>query len=66
MTAASDPVRDFFRYLFCPEPLEKQRREKEAMVIASEAAGTLIPWGVAATVGWAMISLMTGWNIGFF
>lgn len=66
MTLASDPVRDFFRHIFCPDSEEKRRREKGVLVIASEAAGTLVPWGVAGMVGWAMISLMTGWNVGFF
>ncbi len=66
MTLASDPIRDFFRNLFFPQPEEKRRREKEALDVVSEVAGTLFPWSVAGMVGWAMISLMTGWNVGLF
>lgn len=64
MTLATDPIRELFERVFCPNLEEKARREKEVLNAVSEVAGTLVPWAIAGVLGWAMISMMTGWNVG--
>lgn len=64
MTSAMNPLREALRRIFCPNRIEKQRRERELLSAASDVAGFIVPWVLFGAVGWAMISLMTGWNIG--
>jgi hypothetical protein len=66
MTLAPDPLRAALRRLFLPAPEEKTRRERELLNRVSELAGTVVPWALAGVLGWAMTSLMTGWNLGLF
>ena len=61
-----DEIRRFFTKLFHPDREERERREKAALDVASEVAGTVFPWLFGAAIIWMMISMTTGWNIGLF
>ena len=66
MTLAAEPIRVLIRRIFHLDIEEKTRREKVIVNAVSEAAGTFVPWALAGALGWAMITLMTGWNVGLF
>lgn len=64
MTSTMNTLREALRRVFCPNRLERKRREQELLNTASDVVGTVVPWALFGAVGWAMISLMTGWNVG--